>query len=299
VGNLHTTMNNDKLAQACALIDTFRAATSGTVESPQQPNPLDISVFKENILKMGGIDDATRAMIKEEDLAEIGIPKLLARRLVAVFQENGATAEDPSRPFVSNRQADRMSFTALLERYSPEEENAVSKKLAELSKGHAFIVFADGGKVNVFESNRILHEVRKFGPIQDNITFVKDRPTRVYKVGELADEFISENPLFAGRALRPGEICEFTRLSWEGVPQETRLILALAVRETHELSVTVEKAFDLIEAVRENPAWVNTRCRKAVLMLDELKKTNSAPSLMVKPRRAAAKRQDPFNTGAQ
>ena len=277
---------NNKIAQACGLLQAYRDSVKNLPDASKIPAIPSDEDFTTHLQNLGGIDDETLRFITAEDLTSIKIPALIGRRIVDVLKE-----KEQKSGLVSRREADKMSYPQLLDRYNPEEEDGVHEKLLEISRGLAFLVFHESRKVNVAESSRLLSEVRKFGPVKDDLTFIAGHPARLYKVGESPDSLLPENPLYPGEPLRPGEVCAHTRLSWEGIAQETRQIVWLAVKNREIKDLDNLRAAELIDSLRENPETLRRRCPKAVLELQE----NTPPALKIRPVRKM-KTQNPFQS---
>ena len=65
--------------------------------------------------------------------------------------------------------------------------------------------------------------------------------------GDKKKEMVDENPIYAGRPLRPDGTCDQLNRSWEGVPLAIRQIIHIAINDTRELMVSHTAAHDLLD----------------------------------------------------
>ena len=249
-------------------------------------NKLNWETIKQNLVKIGATSAEALSQCSWEDLQECGIPRLLARRIAAEFRTKteGVT-------YVSDRMAERMTPEELLARYNPDETNATSAKLKTLGKGLKFIVFTPEFVVDVPASLKLLLEIQKGFGQRDVYVGTDGRAKRIYPIGDKPNNLVDANPLYAGRVLRPDGTCDQTNRSWEGISQETRILLYLAIKETKEVVVTSsDKANDLLDlAVSEKgETAIRRRYPKASALYDELQSRNELPSLKVPLKRIAS-----------
>src|ERR1035437_4990305 len=219
-----------KIEQAHALINKHN-------EQIEDHNAIKINWenIEKNLRNLGATSEDALKECKYEDLEECGVPKLLARQIARIFRED-EKGELPTH--VGKRKASRMTYNELFAYYDPEEENEISKKLKELSKNAKIIVFTQEGSVDVEKSVELLNEIKKGFPERNGGIYVGKEGDirRIYKVGEKPNNFLEEDPLYPGRALRPGGISDQTNRSWAGIEKRVKQLLYLAVKETKELN---------------------------------------------------------------
>lgn len=256
-----------------------------------------------HLKNQGAINEAALAFVTEDDLKAIpSIPAILARQIVASFKEKTSTEEKPNH--VSAKQADRMRFEQLLGNYNPDNQDAVSRKLGDLSKGQPFIVFLPEGGVDVVTSTNLLKEIRAGFNARPNGTIeVKGTYHKIYKIGENPDVEFEENPIYPGRPLRPDGTCDQLNRSWGGVEKKVRQFLWIGVHETREIPITIDKAHDLLDKIlqgdsRDRLLNLQRRFQKTALRFQELSEDSRLPSLKIKGGKAAEPNlhNDPFQS---
>ena len=195
-----------------------------------------------------------------------------------------------------------MKATELLERYDPNDtDNAVAGRLKQMSKGKKCIVFDSDGKIAVEESAKLVEDVQQGFPALET-TLLYGVPTVVYAVGERPVQFFDENPIYPGRVLRSGQVCDQTNRSWDGVSLIVKQLLWIAVSKTGELRInSPSDAHDVMDKVVNDKSWddkiIRTRFVKASLTYDEMVKTNQLPMLKVSLERGKNFKKDlPFGT---
>lgn len=207
-------------------------------------------------------------------------PIALAKELANLFRGTGSGS---GKQTVSVKKADKMSVRELVEVYDPEDsDNAIGKRLKDISKGNAFIVFSSGHTVDVDTTVMLLLELKKGFPPRTDIQ-VNNKIKPVYVVGYMPDNYADENPLY-GRPLRPDGTCDQTGRSWSGVDKEVRQLIKVA-RDIGELVIdTLDKAHSTLDLaiLPDAMAKLRQRYRKASIKFDELEKTHGLPLLQVK-----------------
>ena len=292
-----------KLEQAEALVAAFNENLSG---DKFPAGELTKAIQSE----LGGINDQALRLCSIEDLAGLNLhprrdntgvpclhlPKLLIKQIVQIFQ--GTDEKKERAGYVSPRQVERMSFEQLLGYYNPDEENPVSAKLKELSKGQQFIVFLDGGGVDIESSTILLKEIRGgFKARPTGLFQTKEGYRPIYGLGANPDRTADENPLYRGRTLRPAGTCDQLNRSWAGFDIKVRQFLALAV-ETGELKVTLDTAHNVLDQVLAETdvdallKKASVRYQKASVLFAERTVEGTLPTLKIKMGKAAAVRSN-------
>lgn len=287
---------DSKIAQVKSLIDTHNSNVDDSSEAK-----VDFDKFMGNLRKLGGTSEHTLKSVSWEDLQSCGLPVILARTASKIFRQE-EDGNGSKSGWVSPKMVQQMSIRDLLERYDPSEsDTSVAKRLSSISKGKKCIVFNNNGKVVIEASAQLIEDIKQGLPSMD--TYVVDGvPTLVYEIGRKPDQFFDENPIFPGRVLRSGQICDQTNRSWDGVPLIIRQLLWVAVSKTGELRINgAPDAHDVMDKVVVDKVWdekvLRTRFIKASLAYDELVKTNQVPMLKVSLGSSKSSKKDsPFGS---
>ena len=270
---------------ALAVIKTHNTAVGVGADNTPNQGFVDPQQFKTCITVMGGMDAQSLNGISYEQilpcLPNVQTPNgtikpmVLAQRIAQTWRqmykaEGGPVTDDEKRP-VSCKKADRMTPRELVESFDPTEDSSpVARRLAAMSKGEPFIVFESGRKVDVETTLKLLLEIKDSGMKGRPNYEVGGKIKRTYKVGQLPNNEVDENPLYPGRPLRPDGTCDQTQRSWEGVPLEFRQLVYMAVG-TGELVVTLENAHNILDIVLGTNAekTLRQRYRQAAMQFDE------------------------------
>lgn len=260
-------------------------------------NPIDFDNFVKELKKMGGSSEDALKAVSFEDLQECGLPKIMARRVAHLFRKD-VEGSSSNTNYISSRRVQMLNPKELIQYYDPKDsDNAVGKRLSEISDNKPFVVFDDRGDILVNESNTILEDIRKgLEPI--STYFHNGRPLHVYRVGENPDCYADENPIYTGKALRSGEVCDQTGRSWKGVSQEIRQLLHIAVIETKEIKIeTVYDANNILDRVISDKwdfDYFRGRYPNSSKKYDELLKIGRLPLLKIKlGKRLSDKKNNP------
>lgn len=292
---------NDRIEAAQSAISQHNEAVGGE----GKPGFVNSEAFIQCVKASGGTSEERLADLSHEDLLACmpdynGVkPRVLAKEIAGLFR-----SKQPQRPEqrpVTSKKAERMTPRELVEAFDPEDyDNPVGKRLAEISKGQKFLVYSDARIVDVDNTFKILMEIKSGFPGRDDID-VGGSVKKVYRLGELPENYADENPLYRDRPLRPDGTCDQLGRSWEGVPLAVRQLVRVAM-DLGELNVTHETAHDILDAVLEPDALkkLQKRYRKAAVEFDELAKTGDLPTLKIPLGGAAcAGGPGPFDGGKQ
>lgn len=303
-------MYQTKLDEACALLLTHFTAvhsrSDGKLHPEDETKPKsDVEAFLHALKKAGGTDDEALKQCTWEDLESFGAPRLLAKRVAAIFRgpKTEVTPEakttDP-RVLKPNRVA-VMGVKELVEFYdSRDPTNAVAERINKIATGKRCIVFNADSSVNVEASVTLLNELRD-GFSERETYPVNGVPTKIYKVGERVGQLADESPLYPGRALRPNGDCDQTNRSWTGVSEVVRKVVFLARTATGEVKIdSLMDAHTVMDfVVGADEGKVRSRFSKASLMYDDLKEKGALPSLKVSLKGGnGGKPNDPFGGSA-
>lgn len=290
-----------KFDAALALLQEHNAAVGGQ----DQPGYVDPDKFLSCIKISGGTNEERLRSLSWEDILKClpefnGVkPTALAKDIAKVFRGDQGTpsSDDQKRP-VSSKKAEKMTPRELVMAFDPEDaDNPVGKRLKEISKGEPFVVFDNGRIVDVDTTFKLLQEI-KTGYNGRELIEVGGETKKVYRVGELPDNFADENPFYIDRPLRPDGSCDQTNRSWEGVPLEVRQFVRVAI-DLGELEVKAEKVHDILDMVLSGNGFDKLRKRypKAAVKFNELKKTGDLPKLKVALGDGGSESPNPFDQG--
>lgn len=275
---------NDRIEAAQRAISQHNEAVGGE-GSPSFVNP---ETFIQNVKALGGTSEERLASLMHEDLLTFmpefnGVkPRILVKEIAEIFRAKANSISDDGKRPVSAKKADRMTPRELVECLDPEDyASPVGKRLAEISKGEKFIVYSSGRNVDVENTFKILMEIKQGHSGRDDID-VGGSVKKVYRLGELPENYADENPLYRDRPLRPDGTCDQLGRSWEGVDLAVRQLIRVAM-DVGELDITHETAHDVLDRALEADAFkkIQKRYRKAAVKFDELAQTGDLPTLKI------------------
>ncbi len=226
-----------------------------------QGNPgfIDPTTLINNIKAAGGTSvDRLKALSYEDILSCMPLigtikPIGVAKDVAKIFRGKETVTNEP-RP-VSAKKADKMTLIELIEAYDPEDsDNPVGKRLGELAKGQKVIVFITGRIVDVNTTFKLLQEVKLGYPGRANID-VNGEIKETHLVGALPDNFVDENPLYRGRPLRPDGTCDQTNRSWNGVPDNVRKLIRVAIDCGSLKDISFERVHDIMDLAMDVDAF--------------------------------------------
>lgn len=277
---------NDRIQAAQTLVEQHNEAIGGK----DNPGFINSDSFFACIKASGGTSEDRLSSLSHEDILACmpgmqinGVevkPRALAKEIANVFRSNQGAKEE-KRP-VSGKKADKMTLRELVEALDPEDSsNSVGQRLATISKNQPFIVYLDGRLVDVESTFKLIQEIKGGYPGREDFD-VGGTIKKVYRLGDLPENYADENPLYRDRPLRPDGTCDQTGRSWEGVPLAVRQLVRVAMDEG-ELNVSHEVAHNTLDIVMEKDALkkLRQRYRKAAVQFDELAKTGDLPSLKI------------------
>ncbi len=273
---------NDRIDAACVLVAQHNEAVGGE----ERPGYLHSDPFFECIKASGGTSEERLKKLSHEDILacmptpQAGPkPKVLAMEIAEVFRNK--PQQEEKRP-VSSLRVERMTYRELVEAFEPEDfNNAVSKRLLDISKDNKFIVYSDGRTVDVNSTLTLLNEIRGGYAGRENYE-VNGSIKKVYKIGELPDNFADENPIYHGRPLRPDGSCDQLGRSWAGVDLRVRQFIYLAIN-SGELTISHEVAHSIMDIALQPAAFnmLRSRYRRTAIIFDASEKVGKLPVLKI------------------
>lgn len=283
----------DRLSRARNILEAHNQASS---------TPIDIEGFFTKLKEMGGTTEESLSEATWEDLQECGAPRILARKIAAEFRGEDQKEHEPLQKVIIEdndpiKQAQRLTPGELIAEYDPQHpKNPIGERLKDLAEGRRFLVFQDGGKVDVMASRQLFDELDDYGE-RDDFT-VGGIPRKVYKIGDRPGRTVDEHPLFPGVPLRANG-CSEADCNWGEVPLKVRQIYRLAVK-SGELNVDEFREADLhTEATTRDEEEICRLYRKAAVKWQELEGVGKLPSLKVVlggETKAKSEHNHPFGT---
>ena len=225
----------------------------------KSPDKVDIKAITARLLKEGGTSEAGLRAFTRQDYIDFGFPRAIAGQAVDLMTPKAASEGSPSDTRKAKKasssgpgvmmlqtQADAvraMSVFDLVKGLDVNNPGTLGEELIErarrvarpgnaddAARGRPFIFYTDptGTKVARKTSADYLQAMLDGTPVTDTV-MIGGEPIEPLRVGERPNVFFAENPLFRGRPLRmPGEVCDVTNESYEGIGQDVRELLAVA-----------------------------------------------------------------------
>lgn len=237
---------------------------------PKNIEKVNAKATMARVMKEGGTSLPGLRAFERQDFIDFGFPRALAAQAVDALRAPakllkptkdgpaGAPAGSGSAIVIrSEGDAVRaMGVAALVDSYDPSNPGIVGDELNARAKSQAFLVFTDtsGSQLDRKASAERLQAIIDGVPVTDHV-MVDGEPIVPFHVGERPNVFLAENPLYEGRALRqPGDVCDATNESWTGVPNDVRILLAVAVANKELRLADPEQARSVIAAARADNA---------------------------------------------
>lgn len=215
---------------------------------------------------------------------------ILAKEIAKIFR-----GKEDSKIF-SDKKADRMSPKELIESFDPEDfDSPIGKRLNSISRGERFIVYKNGRTIDVEQTFKLLQEIKQGFNGRLTVDVNGKVGVKVYKIGELPDNFADENPIFTNRPLRPDGTCDQTGRSWEGIPLNVRQFICLLSKSE---TINFEMAHNLIDIAVSTDAFnkLRGRYRKIAVEFDNLESLGNLPRLKIT---LSQFKNSPFKDGRQ
>ncbi len=266
------------------------------------PGFVDPDEFIDCIKVSGGTNEDRLKRFRYEELLECMPegkvkPVVLAKQIAGIFRAGGE--KETTKP-ISAKRASAMQPAELVEVYDAEDpKSPIGKRLKDLSRGQAFIVF-DGQQIDVKATTKLLLEVKAGHDGRDRYK-VGDKFVPVYKVGQAPPNMVDENPFYIGRALRPDGTCDQTSRSWDGVDIKVRQLVRLILIHSPISSDTegVNNLLDKIMEYRDEAfAKLSDRYPKASEEFGKLDESGGLPTLRV-PLKKESGSGSPFSGGKE
>lgn len=255
--------------------ETLLSAHYKTINEPKKAAELI-----EAIQKDGGTNEATLETITAFDLEELGVPKLLARRVAKAFGSVESTSVEKQIVIVDDNPvnlAARLKPEDLVGEYDPNDPtNPFGQRLQQISGGRAFLVFSPEGVLMALASAKLLRELLDgYNPRQ---TYQSDGVLhQVYAIGQRPDRFADEHPIFDKVMLRPDGKSD-AHVEWGNFPLPIRQLIRVGVA-TGEVSGKERDVFEEVNGKTFNE--LTLRWPSAGVQFKKLEGAGSLPSLKV------------------
>lgn len=289
----------DRYDAALSIIREHNEAMGPLEGDNKPPGYIHPDVFLQNVKFAGGTsEDRLKGMSYEDILGcmpdglthikPVAVAKDIAKAFRGKEEVPGA-----DKGYVSAKRVERMQPRELIDAFDPEEpDNAVGKRLREGARGEPFIVYQDGGlrTIDAAATLSLYLEVKKGYDGRKTYQAAPGDVRPVYRVGDLPDDLVDENPLYRNRPLRPDGTCDQTGRSWEGVPTPVRQLVRLVI-ESGTSELNIDRANDLIDLAidRDGRTKLVDRYQVAALRFNELERSGGLPRLKM-PLKATAGR---------
>lgn len=290
------------LENACKLIEEHNSKVESLFGESLK---IELDLFKKSLILIGATTEERLSSLSHENILDCLVlksqdpdpliiykntkPLLLAKDIAKIFRnktennEQKPSSKKEEVSYISDKKVKLMTKRALIENYDVKDAdptNPISKRLKDVSKEKAFIVFNSDGRVNVDVSLKLLEEIVLSYPERKFYT-ENGEVYPVYRVGEGFELLVDENPIYAGRPLRPDGTCDQTGRSYDGVSLETRQLLRMCVCDRYNNSCTIEQAHQLIDIVISKDAFERLKVLypTSYLKYSDYLKNNKLPHL--------------------
>lgn len=225
-----------------------------------QPGFVDEAKFIQNLklagattpeaLKAMSYEDFLHCLPETEGIKPFALARAIAEKVRGTINSN-KTVQPDRRP-VSSIRAERMTPEELVQAFDPEEPTSpVADRLLKLCRKQAFVIYKTGREVDVERTIFLLKEIK--GGYQARTTY---EGKRVYKVGELPDNYADENPFYPGRPLRPDGSCDQLNRSWQGIPKPVRQFIRFALNKKNGIDTSPpgfrDRAHGILDMILED-----------------------------------------------
>lgn len=238
-----------------------------------------------NALKdMGATSGEALEEVTEHDLAAVGVPPLVARRVVKLFG-GSADGETPKQIVVidddPSKLALRLKPADLVAEYDPNDpDNPFGERLKVISEGKRFLVFTESGTLDVKTSAKLLQELRDNYP-QRASTLVNGVTCQTYCVGDRPARYGDEHPLYPSTLLYPDGFSQ-KNVEWGSIDFKIRQLLYIAVKHTGEIKMDREREREIFDLVQGRDfAQVCENFVDAAMKFKEMEGGQQLPSLKI------------------
>lgn len=137
-------------------------------------------------------------------------------------------------------------------------------------------------EVALEETAKYILDLRR-GRKQQTRIMVDGKPTRLYKVGVIPNDFVPEDPMVPGQALWEEQSDTYAGANWAGVPMKVRQLVRIALKNKLFNPENGAERMVLMNLVRQGWEAVAMQYPDAALRFDELQAAGKLPSLRVQP----------------
>jgi len=183
----------------------------------------------------------------------------------------------------------------LLEDYDPKQlHSPITIVLKErFGKEHVIVFKPDSTEVDIEATANYIADLEQ-GFSKEKTVMSQGELVKIYKVGEVPNEVVKEDPLFAGYPLKR-ERSVVNRVNWDGIPDEARQFVRIALEmkmidanDRRDVKDIIGMSFEGIKELKEEFPEV-------YLEFKERKKLNNLPNLVMTMKEAENNKQNnPF-----
>lgn len=302
---MNTTVSSDTFENRIEKAANVLGKTPAEVEAILNAQPYCIN--KENGIELLSSEEATpfgdlRNLFCEKN--GIPLPKLrmaikyLRGKSVKITTETDSALIELQTKYGIDTSLDDLDAEQLLPYYNPKRKNAVHDILEKRygQKYGAFIAFhPDTEEVAIEETLNYLADLES-GYDAEESTLVDGEPVQLYRVGQVPNEMVDEDPLALGVPLKRDR-STVNRLNWKDVPKEIRQFFRiLHTRGDLGSVVRVQDRIDISSLMKKTLDELKELFPEAYIAFKNSKKAQVLPPLIISVREAS-NRNDPFRIG--
>ncbi len=179
----------------------------------------------------------------------------------------------------------------LIKYYDPRCKNKVYSVLKERYGDKPVIVFnSETDLIDVEETINYIYD-HENGQGNETTHMVGNEIVELYKIGEIPNQIVDEDPAFPGVPLRKNR-STVNRVSWDGINIETRQFFRILVNRK---DINPNNRMDVLNLLSNEWNKITTTFPEAHLEYKKLKKNNDLPKLRISLRENTSKMENPFS----
>lgn len=248
----------------------------------------EVRAILDRLKAMGLTSEDSLAELTADDFVGVGVPILIARRIVKAV--GGYQAESQKQIVIVDDNpvnlAARLKPEELIDQYDPMDPTSpYGVRLKQISNGEKFLAFTVDGNINVDLSKRFLREILDGYPVRKT-ALVDGKPGELFAIGEHPSRYADENPAVPGTMLRPDGLSDL-HVDWGIIPLDVKQLVWIAV-SLCELKKFEVDIYENVSGKTFNE--VATRWPAAAVKFEKMKGSESLPRLKLelKPKVVAA-----------
>jgi hypothetical protein len=186
-----------------------------------------------------------------------------------------------------------LDIDQILEFYNPRKRNRIHELIRdryENTYGPVIAFKPDSNKVALEETLDYIADLESGLPVEESIE-VDGEPVRLYRVGEVPNQKVDEDPLFPGTPLRRDR-STVNRVNWKDISLETRQFFRILVEDNF---IDPEDRVELRKVIRLDLKELKEIFPEAYLTFKELGAEGDLPKLKMSAKSIGSSRtQNPF-----